>query len=518
MHAKTLTFVTGVLLGIVCGEISSFSSDVAMFAILLVCVQGAIYFVERKRKLVSEAEGLTHQFSFSLITILFSFGLFIGIVRVQLMEEKVKYVCESTCSFNVRIISSPEEKNEYQIFKAHPISAGSEMYDIQIRTTLYPKYKIGETLKVGGKVTVINTIVPHDDSKNNNKIFDYASYLRTKNIGSEMIYPSVEVVDGETLTFSDVLGRWKEDLVTRIDKYVSQSESSLASGMLFGKSSISKDLLQTFRVAGLSHIMVLSGFNIVIVIASILFVLAFLPLVIRITLASISVVVFVLMVGAEPSVIRAMLMSFVGLLAMLLGRAYVARQALIISLFAIVMYEPYALLHDVSLHLSFLATMGLVYMSEPFKIIFQNYFSHIKSVSLKELLITTLSAYFSTLPYVMYTFGTVSPYAIIANILVIPFVPLTMLLSFLVVVSSYISGIFSTVFGFVDTLLISFIIFIAKMVESLPLSSFVLNISFLAMCVTYLMIIISIKYILSKQNNETRVTIENGNLTDIISY
>jgi len=67
-------------------------------------------------------------------------------------------------------------------------------------------------------------------------------------------------------------------------------------------------------------------------------------------------------------VIRATLMSFVGLLAMLLGRAYVAKQALILSLLAIVMYEPYALMHDVSLHLSFLATAGIVYLSEPLEI------------------------------------------------------------------------------------------------------------------------------------------------------
>jgi competence protein ComEC len=135
------------------------------------------------------------------------------------------------------------------------------------------------------------------------------------------------------------LGRWKENLISRIEMYVSSPASTLASGMLFGASSVSRELAQTFRTAGLSHIIVLSGFNIAIVIASILFVLAFLPLFLRITLASISVIVFIIMVGAEPSVVRATLMAFIGLLAMLVGREYVARHALILSFFVIVMYE-----------------------------------------------------------------------------------------------------------------------------------------------------------------------------------
>jgi competence protein ComEC len=263
---------------------------------------------------------------------------------------------------------------------------------------------------------------------------------------------------------------------------------------------------------------VLSGFNIVIVIASILFVLAFLPLVLRITLASISVIIFVLMVGAEPSVVRATLMAFISLLAMLVGREYVARQALILSLLAIVMYEPYSLLHDVSIHLSFLATMGLVYMSEPIEIFLKKYFPITTKSSLREIFVTTISAYLATLPYIMYTFGTVSPYALFSNMVVLPFIPITMLLSFLVVVSSYFSHTLSMVFGFVDTWLINFLIGVARAIESLPFSYFQMTVSFTFMCLLYAFIFILVKYILFKIKNETGGRDKNGNLTDIIHY
>lgn len=517
-HTKTLIFVIGTLLGIVCGEKSMYASEVGVLGLMLVLVQGGVYIWEWKRNMMSDVVNITHHISFSLITILFCLGLFVGIVRVQLVEEKINFVCESSCTFDARIISSPETKNEYQIFNIHPLIGGDEMYDVQVRTPLYPKYEIGETVTVSGKVTVPDIIMPHGDEKNSSQGFDYVSYLRTKNIGSETMFPSIEVTDSGAHTLVDVLGRWKENLVTRIDMYVSSPASSLASGMLFGATSMSKELLQTFRTAGLSHIIVLSGFNIVIVIASILFVLAFLPLVFRVTFASVSVILFVMMVGGSPSVVRATLMAFITLLAMLVGRLYVARQALILSLFAIVMYEPHSLMNDISLHLSFIATMGLVYISEPLELFFKKYFVIISSSSLREILITTLSAYFTTLPYVMYTFGKVSVYALVANILVVPFVPIAMLLSFLVVVSSYISNTLSLVFGFIDTMLITIMIWIARTIESLPYATFMLVVSFGMMCAMYFIILLLIRYFFIKQNDETRVTIENGNLTDIISY
>lgn len=521
-HVKTIIFVVGVLLGIVVGEKSVLSTEVGIFAVMLSIVQCGLYIFERKRNTVSEGVDLTHRISFPLITLLFSLGLFIGIVRVQLVEEKNNFVCESSCIFNAVVSSSPETKNEYQTFSVEPVTIESDVHDVLVRAPLYPRYEIGDMLKLSGKVTVPKIIYPHD-TKNNSEGFDYASYLRTKNIGSEMMYPHIEVIDSDAHTVRYELGRLKESFVTRIDRYVSSPASSLASGMLFGASSMQKELVETFRIAGLSHIVVLSGFNIVIVISAILFVFGFVPLFLRIILASISVLLFVVMVGGEMSVIRATLMAFISLLALAVGRSYVAKQALVISLLLIVLYDPRALLHDVSLHLSFLATAGLVYMTLPFEKIIRNFFKE-PFLHFKEIIVTTLSAYVGTLPYVMYTFGTISMYAVIANILVVPFVPLAMLLSFLVIVSSYlpvlagISETFSLPIGFINTILINCMIGVARTIEALPYSRIVVDISFPMMCFAYLSLAFVIMYSARKFDDETVVTKENGTISDIIRY
>lgn len=531
-HFKTLILVIGLCLGMVVGEISEVASEVGIFSGVLIIFQSVIYFLERKRKQTVGVIDIHSLFSFSLLTILFSVGLFLGIIRVQLVEEKINYICQVACTFSAEIISSPETKNDYQVFNVHPLNISDSVLDIQIKTPLYPKYKIGEEVKLSGKVLVPEIIPSHGDKKS----FDYVSYLMTKNVGSEMFYPKIEVISDETNSLNSILGRWKENMISKIDMYVSSPASSLASGMLFGNSSMSKELNQTFRVAGLSHIIVLSGFNIAVVISFILFVFTFLPLLLRATLATLSVIFFVIMVGGEASVVRATLMAFIALLASVTGREYVAKQALIISLLLIIIYEPYSLINDVSLHLSFLATAGLVYISCPLEIIFKNYFAKIKSKTFITMFSTTLSAYMITLPYLMYTFGSVSLYALISNILVLPFVPIAMLFSFLVVTISYVSHLAPLFLGLITSVIINVMILIAKAIEQLPFSYLSFQISFMQMIIIYFFVSIFIGYTIKKtsensfltggQNvdksknnkNETGVSQGNNILTDIISY
>lgn len=514
-HIKTIIFVAGACVGLAIGEVSKFASEVAVMVLVILLAQVVIHVAgERYRKRRRNVVDITSSFSIPLVTILICVGVFLGVIRSQLEIEKNKYICETSCTFDARIVSSPEIKNEYQVFKVHAITTDDSVYDIQIRLPLYPKYHIGEMVRLSGKVSEPRIIFPHGDKR----AFDYVSYLETNNVGSEMIFPQVKIISNEANSLTTILARWKEYMVGKIDMNVSSPESSLASGMLFGATSMSKELLQTFRVAGLSHIIVLSGFNIAILITAILFVFTFLPLFVRVFFAGGVTVLFVMMVGSEASVIRATFMAFIALLATVLGREYVARQALVISFFCIIFYEPQALLHDVSLHLSFLATAGIVYLVSPLTSLFKNVFPKVTSDSFRELSVTTLSAYFATLPYSMYTFGSVSVYALLANVVVLPFVSLAMLLTFFVVVFSYVSDSIATLFGYVDSVLIGVMIWIAEMIASLPGASFLLSISFTTMCSMYILFVLIAIYFYKKMNDETRVTKINGNLTDIISY
>jgi competence protein ComEC len=520
-HLKTLIALAGMFVGVVISETTTYGTEVAVFALVLGIVQMSIYFLERRKSrkgVIEDGEKINNMvlhFSIPLASGIFFIFVALLIIRIQFGVEKHNFVCEKVCEFTATLISSPSVKNEYQIFSVRPDSK-DDTYDVQVKVPLYPQFEVGERVRLVGRVSLPHTFLPHDRGK----VFDYEMYLRTHEVGSEMFFPKVIVLASGTNEYSlrTKLQHLREYFVRGISFYVSQPEASLVAGMLFGVTSMSEELTQTFRVAGISHIVVLSGFNIAILISFVLLIFVFLPLFVRIVCAGIFVLFFVLMVGGEASIVRATIMSFIGLAALLIGRAYVARQALILSLIIIVLYEPVNLLHNVSLHLSFLATAGIVYMSDGVKIMLEK----VRSKTYQEIIATTLSAYLATLPYVMYTFGKVSLYALFANFIVLPFVPFVMLLTFLIVVTSLLSQGFALIIGYVDTLIAGGIISVARITERLPFASVEVSFSFTTMCIGYCILVCGYNFLLShytrRATNETLLTKQDEILSEVISY
>lgn len=489
-HLRTIIFVVGVLFGIWIGYSSLHATDIAIAVSLLACAQITLSALARILQKKVCVPGMVF---------LFSVGLAIGIVRVQFESEPQIVVCEKVCTVEVTVVRSPEQKDTYQEVIGE---VDDEHERILIRAPLYPRYQIGDTLSITGVIRTPQVIMPHGDKQ----FFDYPAYLATRSIGSESLYPKIDVIDTEAHTLTHLLGRLKDGMVSRISLYIDAPASSLASGMLFGNASMSKELTDTFRVSGLSHIVVLSGFNIAIIISFALLFLKVVPLLVRVVIASLLVVMFVVMVGGEASVIRATLMAGVSLLALVVGRQYVAKQALFISLLLIVMYEPYGLLHDVSLHLSFIATVGIVYLSGMLQTILTRY---VRSKYLVEICATTLAAYTVTLPYLMHTFGTASLYALFANILVVPWVPIAMLLSFLVVVFSYLFETLASVIGYITGVLLDTMIAVARIVSDLPYASVSISLSYVHMIGIYVLLIVLYLYASYRMSDETYRTESN---------
>lgn len=146
----------------------------------------------------------------------------------------------------------------------------------------------------------------------------------------------------------------------------------------------------------------------------------------------------------------------------------------------------------------------------------------IQSRAYQEILTTTVCAYLSTLPYVMYTFGTVSVYALLTNLLVLPLVPVMMLVTFFLIILAPLSHILALLVGYVDTLLGDFIILIAKTVEWLPFSSLSVSFSFEMMCGMYVLLACGYVYMQrrfeKKKLNETLPTKDDEIWSEVISY
>lgn len=508
MHKATLIALLGVVAGVVVGEKFSYGSVVATVFFFVGVMSLIVSYFEHKHKVYRKESNVNF---LSLFLGILCITFVVTIIRTQFEEEKNIFVCESVCTFQAQVSSSPKEQGPYQILSVLPQSTDNTFY-VQIKIPLYPKFKIGDRVTITGKTLLPHLLLQHDDKKT----FDYASYLALHDIGSEMLYPKI-VYNSSSEKSENIFSyaeQIKENFVNTISVHVDEPAASLASGMLFGDQSMSQNLIQTFRTTGLSHIIVVSGFNIAVLISFILFVCMIVPLVMRVSFAFLLIIFFVCMVGVEMSIIRATLMSSIALLALLVGRAYSAKQALLISFMIIILYEPKHLLSDVSLHLSFLATAGIIYLQESLSIFFQK----IQSKTYREIMGTTAAAYIATLPYIMYTFGTVSVYALITNIVVLPLVPLVMLVTFFIVTIAPVSEVLAMCFGYVDTLVCDGIIFVAKVFERFPFASVPVSVSGVTMFTLYAGIGLFFYGISKRKNNETLLTKDDENISQIIAY
>lgn len=474
----TASFAGGIFLG----YLFSYSSELAIASLFLFLFQALIIVFEKIKKRSPSR--------IAIATCVISLFLLSGVLRAQLSSETHPVVCESPCTIEGEIIREPEDRDSYQRFILR--ANGKESF-IEVYAPLYPSFLVGSTISIEGEITEPKPLFPHGDKKG----FDYAAYLANKGVGSQAFFPKIKIISEEPTSFVLQLRRMKESLEKHLHAYISYPESTLASGMIFGSSDMPKNMNEEFRVAGVSHIVVLSGFNIAIIVSFALILLASIPLFLRTLLASLLVIAFVAMVGAEASIVRATIMAGISLLAIVSGREYVAKQALLLSFLIIVLIDPYALLHDISLHLSFIATAGIVYGST---IVSQARIVSSLPRYLKDMLSTTVAAYVATLPYQMYAFGSVSAYALFANVLIVPLVPIAMALSFATAIVSYASSWLSILFGWMTTLLLQAMNGFIGFISLLPGASFNLSLSLGGMVILYVILVTLILYFDSLEN------------------
>jgi competence protein ComEC len=107
-------------------------------------------------------------------------------------------------------------------------------------------------------------------------------------------------------------------------------------------------------------------------------------------------------------------------------------------------FSPLILIYDVGFQLSFLASLGIVLvyvpLSEKFNI--KNDFLELKSI-----ILVTISAQLGVMGILLYVFETFSPISLLANLIVLPLIPLIMLFGFTTVALAFVSPFVASFFA-----------------------------------------------------------------------
>jgi competence protein ComEC len=194
-------------------------------------------------------------------------------------------------------------------------------------------------------------------------------------------------------------------------------------------------LYQSYQASGTAHILVISGFNITIISAIISrFFRRIFPYGWDAVASVAAIILYTLLVGAEPPVVRAAIMGILALPASLLGRRMIHLNILTFTAAMMLFFSP-NLMQDVSFQLTFLATLGIVLFSEPLNQFFDRTLFRKKSPEegsasgrwIKEYLLVTVAAQIGVLPVLLSHFDYISLVTLPANLLILPAQPLVMI-------------------------------------------------------------------------------------------
>lgn len=417
-----LSFIGGVALESVCGF--GYASG------LLFAFVGALIL------LLSLRVGNAHK---SLVVSLALIACALGVLRVDVAQTKQEFhaldmFLGSSVTLEGLVVDEPDVRDTYTnvVLDVTSVRDANKNYKapsrtlVLVRAPLYPELAYGDKVSLAGVMKAPQQISSSADRAS----FDYVAYLHERDISYQSFFPKITVIEhNQGNILQEKLFAVKRILLDHIEGRIPEPEAALGGGIILGaQQSLGSELVNTFRIAGLSHIVVLSGYNITIIVSALALLLAPLRFQVRIGVAILAVTLFAAMVGGGATVIRALIMVSVVLLARIMGREAHALRALMLALFVMVFIAPGILLHDVSFQLSFLATLALVLIAprvDPF-------FGWMHEGMLREIIVTTLSVEVLVLPLIMYYMGTLSLVGIVANILVLPVMPFAMLATFLV--------------------------------------------------------------------------------------
>ncbi len=356
----------------------------------------------------------------------------------------------------VRYTVAAESVKESQTGAAIPVSGLVLVKD----TAAWPTYAYGQTVEVTGILEKPERI---DD-------FAYDRYLSRYGIYALQNARRITLVTqtGGNVLYANLI-QMRETVERRITLLLPEPQASFLMGLLTGsRRGMPEHLTDNFKITGLSHIVAISGFNITIIISILGTFLFFLPLKWRFLPSVIAIVAFTLFVGSSASVVRASVMGILGLVALQAGRLNHARLAILWTAFFMLLWNPKYLWYDAGFQLSFLAVLGL---TETGDILTKRLGKVPEAFGIREGLAMTLSAQVFAVPWIIGLFGTLSLISPVANILVAPFIPLSMLTGMLAVLGSWIWFPLGQLFAYVTWLFLTVVIVTCDWLAAIPYAS-----------------------------------------------
>ncbi len=395
--------------------------------------------------------------------------------------EKLHQYYEQSMTLSGIVVDEPEQRINQQKFE---FEAEGIPGRILITTELYPEYSYGDRLEINGQ---LKQPAQFED-------FDYRQYLAKDKIYSVIYNPQINyLAKNQSPWCTQIIFNFKDRLRKIIDQTLLPPQGSILKAIFLGdKWGLADNLKDKLNITGTRHIVAISGMHMIIMSQ----ILLFLALAIGLWRGQafyfvlFFLIIYILMIGAPASAVRAGLMAGLLLLAQKVGRLRSADRAVVLAATAMLAVSPLLLESDVGFQLSFLATLSIIYLKP---ILDKRTANWPNPARLKDILTMTLAAQLGTLPVLIFHFGRLSLISPLANLLIVPFLPLMMMSGIILSFSGLIWLALAKAITWPVWLLLTYLVKVVDYLSSFPLAAYQFNnISWIILLGYYSLLIIII--------------------------
>jgi len=269
--------------------------------------------------------------------------------------------------------------------------------------------------------------------------FDYQKYLSRQGIYFQS-YIHADVLEHKKprLSITDYIKQKRLNVLVNINQssLETRNKEFLKGIILADRTEMDADMVKDFGKSGLMHFLAISGSHMAIIFWLILLLLK--PLFslkyrnLPIVIALILIWMFAVFIDYGSSVVRSCIMITVYYVMVLLQRKPDLLHSMAVSAFVILLADTQQLF-DVGFQLSYLAVFGIYWLNPILLLKFRKPKYKIEAF-FYNIITISLSAQLATLPLVLYYFHQFSALSIIANLIVLPFSEMIIILSIIMVI------------------------------------------------------------------------------------
>ena len=343
---------------------------------------------------------------------------------------------------------------------------------ILVKTGLYPEYRYGDELEISCRLQKPKIIYDFSARGGPASGWDYGRYLGMKGIYSVCYNPKIKILsrNNGNPAYAGIL-RLKGKMKGVIEQGVPEPQAGIFKAMFLGdKRGVSDELRDKLNQVGVSHVIAISGLHITIISLILMSILIGFGLWRKqaFWVATVFLGLYIIMIGAPASAVRAGIMGFLVLLAMNLGRVNKSLNALFFVACLMLLVNPRILRSDIGFQLSFLAVLGIIYFSPWFEKLFKRV---PEKFGLQQSLVMTMSAQIMTLPLIAYQFKRVSIVAPLVNILILPILPFVLIFGAVGTIAGLVAQSFGWASGLIQILFVPVWLLLKYLVKVVELFS-----------------------------------------------